>query len=73
MLTSDERRRMARRAMKKARLAELSPTEKLARSATKMLAKHGFYPKRSKREESVLEAEAIGQNGQLRATWVGRP
>lgn len=57
----------------KARWAAKSPSQRLEARATKLLAKHGFYPKRGKREESVVEAEAIGQHGQLKATWVGRP
>lgn len=41
--------------------------------ATRLLAKSGHYPRRTKREDSVAEAEMIGMNGRLRPTWVGKP
>lgn len=46
---------------------------KLSAAADRLLAKAGYFTKSpEKREESVLEADAIGSNGQLRPTWQGR-
>ncbi len=72
-MTTDDRRRLNRKAMRQAKWAAMTPAERLAKAGTKLLAKHGYFPKREAREESLVEADGIGQNGRLRPTWTGRP
>jgi len=47
---------------------------KLTRAADKILARNGFFQKPDDDDSEVLvDADAIGQHGGLRPTWVGRP
>lgn len=65
--------RANRRLMKAARWAAMTPEQRLLSIGSRLLRKaDGYAPKEQHDDYEPVEAEAIGNNGNLRPTWQGR-
>jgi len=50
-----------------------SRNKRLEAVANRILGKSGYFDKGERAQWEAWEAEQIGQNGRLKATWIGRP
>jgi hypothetical protein len=49
------------------------PNKRLEASANRILGKGGYFARKERDQWDAWDADQIGQNGRLKATWIGRP